>query len=288
MKSAPKNRWQYLDVPLMRVSQSVEPQADTDVLAVEEPLEVRLSWHEQGTRRQQSVAITMRTPGHDEELAVGFLFSENIIRQRAEIAHVAPCGLPARAGAPVNTVRVDVSPNAQVDLKRLERHFYTSSSCGVCGKTSLEALQTAVPKLPEAIKPLVKAEIIHGLPAKLRDGQDVFDRTGGLHAAGLFDANGQLIMVREDVGRHNAVDKLIGAQLLTGRVPLTDNILQVSGRASFELVQKALMAGVPMLSAVGAPSSLAVELAQEYGMTLLGFVRDGRFNVYCGAQRIKL
>ena len=288
MSVAPSTEPGYIVKSLLRVAQNVAPQADTDILATEEPLEIRLRWHEKGVQRQQAISITMRTPGDDEELAAGFLLSEGIIQTRQQIAHIGPCGRAAHPDGPINTVRVTLTPAAQVDLKRLQRNFYTTSSCGVCGKSSLDALQTVAPKLPDVTKPMFSAQIIHGLPDALRTAQAVFERTGGLHAAGLFDMQGHLIAVREDVGRHNAVDKLIGAQLLADNLPLSDKILQVSGRASFELVQKALVAGIPVMSAVGAPSSLAVALAQEYGMTLLGFVRAGRFNVYCGAARLGL
>ncbi|MGZ8415354.1 MAG: formate dehydrogenase accessory sulfurtransferase FdhD, partial [Gemmatirosa sp.] len=230
-------------------------------------------------RVTESVSVTMRTPGHDVELALGFLFAEGILAGVDELLTMPE----ARA----NTIRIALRPGVPVDLRRLERHFYTASSCGVCGKTSLDALAAARPiALPDA-HPVVDAATIHGLPDVLRSAQAVFDRTGGLHAAALFDADGRLHGVREDVGRHNALDKLVGRQLLDGRVPLHDDLLLVSGRASFELVHKALAAGIPVLAAVGAPSSLAVETAEAYGMTLVGFVRGRRFNVYTGAARIR-
>jgi FdhD protein len=237
----------------------------------------------------------MRTPGDDADLAAGFLFTEGILRSPDEILQIRHCGLKIRSGKGAierasalnsNTIRVDLRENIEVDLKRLERHFYTSSSCGVCGKTSIEAVGTGVKKLSDTGF-VVSRDVIHQLPARLRSAQSVFDETGGLHASGLFTADGRLDVICEDVGRHNALDKVIGRKFLAGEMPLSDRILIVSGRASFELVQKALMAGIPILAAVGAPSSLAVELAREFGMTLIGFVRDGRFNIYNGGKRIQ-
>lgn len=238
----------------------------------------------------------MRTPGDDAELATGFLFTEGIVRNSEEIKQVRHCGLRIgrqkgtldRASAlNSNTIRVDLAETAAVDLKKLERHFYMTSSCGVCGKSSIAALEADVNALPDSgFK--VAAAVINDLPSRLRGTQPTFDETGGLHAAALFSADGMLDIVREDVGRHNALDKVIGRKFLDGKLPLSEKVLLVSGRASFELVQKALMAGISVVTAVGAPSSLAVELAAEYGMTLVGFVRDGRFNVYCGEQRILL
>jgi len=237
---------------------------------VEEPLEIRLG--------QQTISITMRTPGHDSELAAGFLFSEGILSSAGQIQDII---------SSKNSVTVDLKPDIEVDLDRLQRHFYTTSSCGVCGKASIEALRMqACPVLP-CESPLVASAVIHRLPAILLEDQRVFERTGGLHGAALFDPAGNLLVVREDVGRHNAVDKVIGEEVLGGRIPLSDKLLLVSGRTSFELVQKALMAGVPILAAVGAPSSLAVETARRFNLTLLGFVRDGRFNIYSGASRIQ-
>jgi FdhD protein len=253
-----------------------------DVLAVEEPLEIRLEIELPERPVRKTVSVTMRTPGQDAELAAGFLFTEGIVRDRAEIEHIGQCGVNG------NVVRVRLTADTAVDLGRLERHFYTTSSCGVCGKTSIEALQaTSRYSLPTAA-PLVDGTLLHRLPEALRNAQAVFDTTGGLHASALFDTAGTLRRLREDVGRHNALDKVIGAQLLAGQLPAHDGVLVVSGRASFELVQKALMAGIPLLVAIGAPSSLAVQLAEESGMTLVGFARDGRFNVYAGRERIRI
>ncbi len=282
MKRQPNSTEKYV----YRVNSSGEFAAETDALAVEEPLEIRLGFVENGKAKHKSVSITMRTPGSDFELAAGFLFTEGIIKSADQINKIKHCGVPAKDSGFNNTVRVDLRFDVTIDFKRLERHFYTSSSCGVCGKTSIEALQTGVCSLSEHSSPVFGPETIHRLPEILRQSQNVFDRTGGLHAAALFNTAGEMESLREDVGRHNAVDKLIGTQFLAGKTPVSDKLLLVSGRASFELVQKALMAGIPILAAVGAPSSLAVELAREYGMTLLGFVRDNRFNIYCGAERI--
>ena len=226
----------------------------------------------------------MRTPGDDAELAAGFLFTEGILTSSDQIKQIRHCG--KKDSDTTNTIRVDLQDDVDIDFKRLERHFYTTSSCGVCGKSSIEALHTGARKLTNTDAPNISAEVIVSLPDRLRASQEAFDQTGGLHASALFDSDGTLDLVREDVGRHNALDKVIGAKFLEGKMPLSENVLVVSGRASFELVQKALMAGIPILAAVGAPSSLAVELASEFGMTLVGFVRDGKFNVYTGASRI--
>lgn len=276
----------FTEMSVYRVKDSQAFAVELDVLAIEEPLEIRLGSVENGKATHKSISITMRTPGDDFELAAGFLFTEGIIKSANQINKIRHCGVPARQNNLRNTVRVDLRADVTIDFKRLERHFYTSSSCGVCGKTSIEALETGVCRLKESATPVFSAEAIHRLPETLRSSQNVFDRTGGLHAAALFSAAGVMEILREDVGRHNAVDKVVGAEFLAGRIPLSDKLLLVSGRASFELVQKALMAGIPILAAVGAPSSLAVELAREYGMTLLGFVRDHRFNIYAGKERI--
>lgn len=234
-----------------------------DLLAVEEPLQIRVNGRD--------LSITMRTPGHDGELATGFLFTEGILKTRADVV-----GIECDENSLSLTLADGVDAGAS-------RNFYTTSSCGVCGKASIESLHAAgCAMLPHVH---IDREVIHGLPEKLRVTQSVFERTGGLHGAALFDASGNLEMVREDVGRHNAVDKLIGAAFLDARLPLFDRILMLSGRASFELVQKAVMAGIPVVAAVGAPSSLAVQTAMRFGMTLLGFVRDERFNIYSGLSR---
>ncbi|HEY7235584.1 MAG TPA: formate dehydrogenase accessory sulfurtransferase FdhD [Gemmatimonadaceae bacterium] len=253
--------------------------ATSDLLAVEEPLEIRVSWDE--NRLPATVSVTMRTPGDDVELAAGYLLTEGIIRRREDIAGLHPC----RAGA----IRVELAAGVALDLARLERHSYTSSSCGACGKTSTAALR-ATPSWPlPTTAAAVDLDLVRSLPQALREAQVLFSVTGGLHASALFDLAGRLLVMREDVGRHNALDKLIGAELLAGRLPAHERILIVSGRVSFELVQKALMAGIPTLAAIGAPSSLAVELAREAGMTLLGFVRADRVNVYstCHWERIR-
>ena len=258
-----------LTVPILKVEDHSSV-AVQDLLAVEEPLEIRLC--------DKTVSITMRTPGQDSEIAAGFLFTEGIIRNREQILDIQ---------VSKNSATVRLKGGVDVDFDRLERHFYTTSSCGVCGKASIDALRIqGCPMLPRDSF-AVASEVVHGLPETLRSDQRVFDRTGGLHGAALFDAAGKLLLAREDVGRHNAVDKVIGTEFLAGRVPLSDRLLLVSGRASFELTQKALMAGIPILAAVGAPSSLAVETARRFNMTLLGFVRDGRFNIYSGASRIQ-
>ncbi len=269
-------------IPVREVrGDDVSPQADA--LAVEEPLEIRVGFEREGKRVHRAVSVTMRTPGHDAELAAGFLWTEGVLRSPDDIRQIRHCGPAGRR----NVVRVELAAGVSVDLAHLERHFYTTSSCGVCGKTSLDAVRVCRRiALPEG-RPLLDAGVIHRLPAALRAAQTAFERTGGLHGAGLFDARGELLCVREDVGRHNAVDKLIGGQLLAGNLPLYDRIVLLSGRAGFELVQKAMMAGVAVVAAVGAPSSLAVELARDCGMTVLGFVRDGRFNIYAGEGRIR-
>jgi FdhD protein len=250
-----------------------------DVLAVEEPLEIRVAYGPAAQRHRQSLAVTMRTPGHDMELALGFLFTEGIIGGSADVT------MMRYLEDDMNVLLVDFRPDFPYDPERLSRHFYASSSCGVCGKGSIEMVQThSCYTLPPG-EPVLSAALINRLPAMLSAEQDVFACTGGLHAAGLFDAEGRLQLLREDVGRHNAVDKLVGAALRRGQLPLRDSILLVSGRTGFELVQKAVMAGIPVLAAVGAPSSLSVSLAETYGMTLVGFLRNERFNIYAGKDR---
>jgi FdhD protein len=239
-----------------------------DTLAVEEPLEIRVDG--------RATAVTMRTPGHDLELALGFLLTEGVVGKPDDVVGAVNC-----ADNVVDvTLRTPLAGDAPL------RNFFTSSSCGMCGKESIDAVRTKSPYDVSTDPLVITSELVTSLPTKLRDAQRVFDRTGGLHAAGLFDAGGELLCLREDVGRHNAVDKVIGWAVQEQRLPLTGMVLQVSGRASFELVQKAVMAGIPVLSAVSAPSSLAVQLAEETGLTLIGFVRGVTFNVYTGAQRL--
>lgn len=261
-------------------------EAAEDTLAVEEPLEIRLGYGPEGDRRHLPLSLTMRTPGADLDLAAGFLFTEGIIRSRDELWEIRSCGPRQRPGLHRNGVRVELHPDVEPDLERLQRHFYTTSSCGVCGKTSLEALEVTAGRGPLAADFQVPASTLFSLPDRLREAQAVFGRTGGLHAAALFDLDGQLLCVREDVGRHNALDKLIGVQLREGNLPLQRRIVLLSGRASFELLQKAFMAGAPLVCAVGAPSSLAVELARRFGITLVGWLRGERCSLYSHPERV--
>jgi FdhD protein len=262
-----------------RVSIDTLVDAD-DELAVEEPLEIQLSYGENGQSVQKSVSVTMRTPGCDQELAVGFLFTEGIIQNRDQVREAQSVPFTD------NQVVVTLGPNETPQLQKSERNFYTTSSCGVCGKSSIDAIRTVsvYKNGPDEIR--VKADLFYGLQAALRKRQAVFESTGGLHASALFDLDGTFVMLREDVGRHNALDKVIGAAFLNDQLPLNDKILLLSGRASFELVQKAVMAAIKIVVSVGAPSSLAAQLAQESGITLIGFLRNERFNIYSGEQRI--
>lgn len=259
-----------------------------DWLAIEEPLEIRLTFGPLAKRRTESLAITMRTPRDDFELVKGFLFSEGVISSLSDINHIQfKANLLAEA-ASENVVQVDLSTSLNVDWEQFGRHFYTSSSCGVCGKASIEMVSKTTCYYINPTSPKIRREVLYMLPEKLRNKQSVFDQTGGLHAAALFDKSGELLMLREDVGRHNALDKLIGAAMEYFDFPLKDKTLLLSGRISFELVQKAAMAGIPIIAAVGAPSSLAVDLAEEHSISLIGFLKEDRFNIYCGAQRIDL
>jgi FdhD protein len=262
---------------------SAAPRWEDDMLATEEPLEIRLVH----AGRRYPVAVTMRTPGADFELAVGFLFSEGILSSPGQLSRVSYCvdkdvGEEQR----FNIVNVELSTAAGLgDLPRLERHFSMTSACGVCGKATLDDLHTrGYQWLPEG--PVLSPDVLRSLPAKLRRAQLLFETTGGLHAAGLFGADGELVAVREDVGRHNAMDKLTGWAFLNHRLPLTAHVVLVSGRSSFELVQKAVSAGVTALCSVSAPSSLAVDVAREFRLTLIGFLREGRLKVYSGAERL--
>lgn len=270
----------------------------SDNLTIEEPLEIQLNYGPPNGRQTRSISVTMRTPGNDFDLAAGFLMTEGVIRDANDMEQIvyaggdfnegsrSPLAMDAlKLGARQNIVRVNLAAEVEVNIGSLQRNFYTTSSCGICGKASLLALRTVCP--PRATNDFrIDAQVLYRLPERLRSSQGVFDRTGGLHGAGLFDSAGNLLALREDVGRHNAVDKLIGAEFLADRTPLRDRLLLLSGRASFELLQKALMGGLPMVAAVGAPSSLAVEVAKEFDITLVGFLRDGHFNIYHGSKRI--
>ena len=258
--------------------------ATDDFLAVEEPLEIRIRYGIPPEQVTKSISVTMRTPGNDEELATGFLFTEGIIKNVHDITGVQHCD-----NSDENVVEVELKPGVSFNLKNLDRNFYTTSSCGVCGKSSIEAITTTC-LLNTNVEDDIQCtpSIINNLPAVLRSTQNIFTQTGGLHACGLFTAEGELLISREDVGRHNALDKLIGASLNQNLFPLHNYLLLLSGRASFELVQKAYMAGIKVVAAVGAPSSLAVQTAASFGITLIGFVKAQTFNIYSGAQRIKM
>ena len=270
-----------------------------DRLATEEPLEIQLGYGPAARRTTKSISVTMRTPGDDLELAAGFLMTEGVIRDASDIQEIEyvpegnhlplpePGGqgniLPYLPGR--NTVRVALAPDVTVNVATLERNFYATSSCGVCGKASLLALQAICPpRLQNKIS--IRTETLYQLPALLRETQGIFNQTGGLHAAGLFDTEGSLLGIREDVGRHNAVDKLIGAAFLADQTPLRDKVMLLSGRASFELLQKAAMGGISMVASIGAPSSLAVQVARHFDIALIGFLRDNHLNIYHGAEHI--
>jgi FdhD protein len=301
-----------LNRPLLEISiQRMVGQALTtsqDSVAIEEPLEIQLGYGPSNARATKSITVTMRTPGHGSELAAGFLLTEGVIRDAADIMCIsnpleeAPVELSEQDRADsdstaetdsffsrssrMNVVRVELEPDVEVNISTLQRNFYTTSSCGICGKASLLALRAVCPPRYKHHFS-IRAEILHKLPEHLRDAQSVFDKTGGLHGAGLFDADGRLLLLREDVGRHNAVDKLLGSAFLADLTPLRSNLLFLSGRASFELLQKAVMAGLPMVAAVGAPSSLAVQVAREFDLILVGFLRENRFNIYHGTDRVQ-
>lgn len=273
----PSSRSSIVELPVTFVSKRERIQ-DDDEVCIEEPLEIRLASTSGGKEFERPLAVTMRTPGNDRDLAAGFLLSEGIIHERSDLSNTEPLGS--------NTIVVTLSSHVQIDWQKLQRHSFVSSSCGVCGKRSIAAVfQAGAGRLAEGI-PQFRSEIIHRLSTTQRSKQSTFQRTGGLHAAALFDSQGKLVANFEDVGRHNALDKLIGCQLLQSRLPLNDKLLLLSGRACFELIQKASMAGIPIVASVGAPTSLAVTLARDIGITLLGFVRDDRFNVYTDFGRL--
>jgi len=276
-----------VQLPVFKVS-SGSLQSGNDILAVEEPLEIRLAYGFPNSLITQNLAVTMRTPGNDEELALGFIFTEGIITRDTDIDRIEHVFTNCSENNQ-NIIQVILNDVVIPNLLHAERNFYTTSSCGVCGKTSIQAIRTVSSFATEPLdcEP-IHPGLISSLPDKLAEQQQLFAATGGLHAAALFNNEGNLIFIREDVGRHNALDKLIGTSLNAKILPLTKSILLLSGRASFELVQKAAMAGIPVIAAVGAPSSLAVSLAKEFGITLIGFLRNNRFNIYSGEERIKI
>jgi len=255
-----------------------------DSVAAEEPLEIRVIGHDGGQNVQKSLVVTMRTPGDDFELAAGFLYNEGIVQRREDILDVAYC-LDEAQPQERNIVSVTLGPDAQLDPTRLDRNFFANSSCGVCGKATLESLEL-IGHNPIEGGPQFSERVLKTLPAAMREKQLTFQQTGGLHASALFDSAGNLIDLREDIGRHNTVDKLVGERLMKGEMPLSENGLVVSGRAGFEILQKALAARVPLVAAVGAPSTLAVDVATEFGITLIGFLNADGFNVYCHPDRI--
>jgi FdhD protein len=258
---------------ILRYEGTTPPIHATDELAVEEPLEIRV--------KNRAVSVTMRTPGHDEELTAGFLLTEGILKARGDLLRVEPCPHD-RMGNVVNAI---LSPNAPLDFERLTRHVFASSSCGLCGKATIEAICQETEPIESAVT--VSADTLLRLPDLLRAAQTTFDRTGGLHGAAIFTADGRLVVAREDVGRHNAVDKVLGHGFLNGLLPFDKHVLMVSGRLSFEIMQKSLAGRVPVVAAVSAPSTLAVDFARESGQTLVGFIRGTRMNVYAGEERVK-
>ncbi|HTL27743.1 MAG TPA: formate dehydrogenase accessory sulfurtransferase FdhD [Tepidisphaeraceae bacterium] len=248
--------------------------SSSDELAREEPLEIRV--------RGRAISVTMRTPGNDEELAAGFLLSEGLISKQSDVLRMEPCARNEEG----NLLNVVLTPQVNVDFEKLTRHVFASSSCGLCGKATIDAIRTTFSQVISDVR--IDPEVIVGLPEKMRTNQSTFDRTGGLHAAAIFDMSGKLVVLREDVGRHNAVDKVLGYALLHDLMPLDRHILVVSGRSSFEIMQKALAGRLPIIAAVSAPSSLAVDFARESGQTLIGFLRDGRMNIYSHENRIRI
>lgn len=266
-------------VRITKINDGVSAVQD-DFLASEEPLQIGLVFGEKSHREQKSISVTMRTPGNDEELALGFLFTEGIISQKKDLVGFS--------SVVQNTIDVELHESSKPDLNKLERNFYTTSSCGVCGKSSIDAIRTVTTPASKADNILISATVLYSLPSLLRQTQHVFEQTGGLHASAIFDLSGKLLFFREDVGRHNALDKVIGLAFKNELLPLNRHILLLSGRASFELIQKAAMAGIKVVASVGAPSTLAAELAKEFDMTLVGFLRGSHFNIYCGEKRISV
>ena len=289
--SAPVSQGAVLETTVEKIT-GLTAREMQDSIAVEEPLEIQLAYGSADSRQTKSISVTMRTPGNDFELAAGFLMTEGVVHDANDIEQIAyasgqstEIATVASISSKQNAVRVELAPDVPVSIANLQRNFYTTSSCGICGKASLLALQTVCPPRVEN-NFSIGADVLYRLPASLREAQGGFDRTGGLHGVGLFDSSGHLLAVREDVGRHNAVDKLIGSEFLADRTPLRNGLLLLSGRASFELLQKALMGGLSMVASVGAPSSLAVQVAREFDIILIGFLRENHFNIYHGRERI--
>jgi len=275
-----------IQIPVIKITDN-EEFVTNDALAVEEPLEIRLEYGKADQRKVQNISVTMRTPGNDAELALGFLFTEGIIGKPEDVRDLEHCFI-ACAENKENVIQVSLKESIEPQLQNTERNFYTTSSCGVCGKASINSIKIVSTYNNSGIENRVNADLFYQLPTILQQHQKVFADTGGLHASALFTLDGELLLLREDVGRHNALDKLIGAALNKNLLPLDRYILLLSGRISFELVQKATMAGVTTIAAVGAPSSLAVQLAEEFNITLVGFLRDRRFNIYTQSKRILL
>jgi FdhD protein len=278
MKPSPKAVAPHAARTVQRRRTGVAVADERDDLAVEEPLEIRVEG--------RPVAVTMRTPGHDEELAAGFLLTEGVVARREDIVAIAPVAAKKGGGAEANIINVRLARPEAVDFARLTRHVFTASSCGLCGKATIAAVHAKNPPLGPEAGPRVTAKSLAKMPAVLAAAQTTFQRTGGLHATGLFTADGKLLVSREDVGRHNAVDKVIGHLLLTGGIDPGAVVLLVSGRVAFEIVQKALAARIAFIAAISAPTSLAVDFARTGGQTLVGFLRDGRMNIYAGADRV--
>lgn len=261
----------------------------SDLVVVEEPLEIRLGYGSMDNRQQRSVSVTMRTPTHDFELALGFLYSEGIITSHIQIMSVKYCVNTGKQ-ATENIVRVELKPDVIFNSESLQRNFYATSSCGVCGKASIQAIDSMICDLPKQKSEQntfkVSKQYIYNLPKSLAQYQKVFEYTGGLHAAALFDEFGKIILLREDIGRHNALDKLVGNALTQDLLPLNNKVLLMSSRASFELIQKAVMANISIIATIGSPSSLAIQTAEQFGITLIGFLRNESFNIYTGKERI--
>jgi len=271
-------------VSIKRVSGENHSQ-ENDLVVVEEPLEIRVGYGQENDRRQTSITVTMRTPGDDEHLCLGFLYSEGIINSSSEVLSAKYCKNVTVENGGDNVMRVELAPEVAFNPKDFQRNFYTNSSCGVCGKASIDHVKQICEPISD-LKFNLSREVILGLPQSLEATQDVFKHTGGLHGCGLFNIQGELLLHKEDVGRHNALDKLIGSLLITNQMPVEQKVLMLSGRISFELVQKGVKAGIAVIVAVGAPSSLSIDLAREYGVTLIGFLKEKGYNIYTGSERI--